>query len=394
MIGGLLQCGTATDSHLELAAPRHDLSIPGRALPPTAEGSMMKFEWLERVRDFASLQAPERLWPPRRLSLALQGGGSFGAFTWGVLDRLLEEEEIEFDAISGASAGAINAVLLASGLAEGGRERARAKLEAFWRKISNCRAVHAFHPADTGRRPPTERARQLAADDGARAVQSVRSQSAARHSRGRSRFRTAERHVPDCAADRGDAGRGRAPAYFPQRRSRRRRRSWPRPACRCCTIPSMSTASPIGTAAMSPIRRSFPLALESACRRPARRANSAVEDRCGSDKCSRHRQTRRPDLSQFVAADGNRRDRSAAHDERRRLIGGPQQIRPSGDPPHRRRGRIRTSCARRRNRSRLELSRRSARQRAGRRRDLARSRSRKAEIRSRNRTRTMRLRSF
>ena len=95
----------------------------------------MKFEWLERVRDFASPHAPERSWPPRRLSLALQGGGSFGAFTWGVLDRLLEED-IEFDAISGASAGAINAVLLAAGLAEGGRPAARAKLEAFWRKIS------------------------------------------------------------------------------------------------------------------------------------------------------------------------------------------------------------------------------------------------------------------
>jgi NTE family protein len=99
---------------------------------------MMKFEWLERVRDFASPQVQERVWPPRRLSLALQGGGSFGAFTWGVLDRLLEEEEIEFDAISGASAGAVSAVLLASGLAEGGRERARAKLESFWRKISNA----------------------------------------------------------------------------------------------------------------------------------------------------------------------------------------------------------------------------------------------------------------
>src|SRR5215210_4024553 len=74
----------------------------------------------------------------RRLSLALQGGGSFGAFTWGVLDRLLQEEHIAFDAISGASAGAMNAVLLASGLAEGGRETARVRLERFWRKISQA----------------------------------------------------------------------------------------------------------------------------------------------------------------------------------------------------------------------------------------------------------------
>jgi len=67
----------------------------------------------------------------RRLSLALQGGGVFGAFTWGVLDRLLEDD-LELDAVSGASAGAINAVLLASGLAKGGPNEARASLERFW----------------------------------------------------------------------------------------------------------------------------------------------------------------------------------------------------------------------------------------------------------------------
>ena len=74
----------------------------------------------------------------RRLSLALQGGGALGAFTWGVLDRLLEEEDISFDAVSGASAGAMNAVLLASGLAQGGPDEARASLERFWRKVSEA----------------------------------------------------------------------------------------------------------------------------------------------------------------------------------------------------------------------------------------------------------------
>ena len=74
----------------------------------------------------------------RRLSLALQGGGALGAFTWGVLDRLLEEEHISFDAVSGASAGAMNAVLLASGLTQGGPEEARASLERFWRKVSKA----------------------------------------------------------------------------------------------------------------------------------------------------------------------------------------------------------------------------------------------------------------
>lgn len=75
-------------------------------------------------------------WPPPRLSIGLQGGGSFGAFAWGVLDRLLDEESLAFDALSGASAGAVNAVLFASGLLEGGREEGKARLERFWRRMS------------------------------------------------------------------------------------------------------------------------------------------------------------------------------------------------------------------------------------------------------------------
>ena len=59
------------------------------------------------------------------LNLGLQGGGSHGAFTWGVLDRLLEESRIEFEGIAGTSAGAVNAVVLADGSAAGGREGAR-----------------------------------------------------------------------------------------------------------------------------------------------------------------------------------------------------------------------------------------------------------------------------
>ena len=72
----------------------------------------------------------------RPLSLALQGGGSFGAFTWGVLDRLLEAESLRLDLISGTSAGAINAVILADGIAEAGPKAARERLERFWRRIS------------------------------------------------------------------------------------------------------------------------------------------------------------------------------------------------------------------------------------------------------------------
>jgi NTE family protein len=67
-----------------------------------------------------------------RLNLALQGGGAHGAFTWGVLDLLLEQEHIEIASISGTSAGAINGVVLAHGLAQGGRQGAREALQQFW----------------------------------------------------------------------------------------------------------------------------------------------------------------------------------------------------------------------------------------------------------------------
>ena len=73
----------------------------------------------------------------RAINLALQGGGSHGAFAWGVLDRLLEEETVQLEGISGTSAGAVNAVVLADGLAGGGREGAREALRGYWRKVSD-----------------------------------------------------------------------------------------------------------------------------------------------------------------------------------------------------------------------------------------------------------------
>jgi NTE family protein len=72
---------------------------------------------------------------PLPLDLALQGGGSHGAYTWGVLDRLLQEEQLEIAGISGTSAGAMNAVALAAGLMEGGREGARTALKRFWTRV-------------------------------------------------------------------------------------------------------------------------------------------------------------------------------------------------------------------------------------------------------------------
>jgi len=96
---------------------------------------------IDRARAFIGLADRAPKWPPDRLSLALQGGGSFGAFTWGVLDRLLEEPDIAFDAVSGASAGAVNAVLMAAGMVDGGQDEAKARLEQFWRRMSRAAAL-------------------------------------------------------------------------------------------------------------------------------------------------------------------------------------------------------------------------------------------------------------
>jgi NTE family protein len=72
------------------------------------------------------------------IDLALQGGGSHGAFTWGVLDRLLEEPWLDIDAISGTSAGAMNAAVLADGWVTGGASGARAALDAYWERVASA----------------------------------------------------------------------------------------------------------------------------------------------------------------------------------------------------------------------------------------------------------------
>jgi NTE family protein len=77
---------------------------------------------------------------PVLVDFALQGGGSHGAFTWGVLDRLIEEPWLKIEAISGTSAGAMNAAVLADGWAQGGAEGARAALDAYWRRVSRAAA--------------------------------------------------------------------------------------------------------------------------------------------------------------------------------------------------------------------------------------------------------------
>nr|WP_172296116.1 patatin-like phospholipase family protein [Pseudoruegeria sp. HB172150] len=78
------------------------------------------------------------------IDLALQGGGSHGAFTWGVLDRMLEVGWIDIEGISGTSAGAMNAAVLAHGIATGGKEGARAALRDFWRRVSRAATFSPF----------------------------------------------------------------------------------------------------------------------------------------------------------------------------------------------------------------------------------------------------------
>jgi len=77
----------------------------------------------------------------RTINLALQGGGAHGAFTWGVIDALLEDGRLAFDGISGTSAGAMNAVVLADGLVRGGDEAARERLAAFWTGVSRASTI-------------------------------------------------------------------------------------------------------------------------------------------------------------------------------------------------------------------------------------------------------------
>lgn len=85
------------------------------------------------------------------IDLALQGGGSHGAFTWGVLDRLLEEPWLQIEAISGTSAGAMNAAVLAHGWQRGGAEAAREALDSYWRRVAEAAA---FSPVQ---RSPVDR---------------------------------------------------------------------------------------------------------------------------------------------------------------------------------------------------------------------------------------------
>ena len=87
----------------------------------------------------------------RTINLALQGGGAHGAFTWGVLDRLLDEEELAFEGLSATSAGAMNAAAFACGLAVDGREGARRALTDYWKRVSEAARLGPLQPTPIDR---------------------------------------------------------------------------------------------------------------------------------------------------------------------------------------------------------------------------------------------------
>ena len=83
----------------------------------------------------------------KTINLALQGGGAHGAFTWGVLDRLLQDERIAIEGIAATSAGAMNATVFAHGLTVGGRQGACSALTEFWRRLSEVACWSPLQPS-------------------------------------------------------------------------------------------------------------------------------------------------------------------------------------------------------------------------------------------------------
>jgi NTE family protein len=129
---------------------RNLLSSPGLETAPclTAPEKRRPARASRRVR-----REPTRNPPTRRIALALQGGGSHGAFTWGVLDRLLMEPRFEIVGISGTSAGAMNAGILADGLRRGGAAQARLDLERYWEDVGRLPGFGSLAPPAPGARP-------------------------------------------------------------------------------------------------------------------------------------------------------------------------------------------------------------------------------------------------
>ena len=146
------------------------------------------------------------------VSLALQGGGAHGAFTWGVLDAILEDGRLAIEAITGASAGAMNAVVLADGWTEGGPTRAREQLRQFWKRVSLNGALSPVQrqlfdrflgSVGRGRIAGATVARRMVAQLQPLRAQPARHQSAARRAPRADRFRPRAGVPADEAVRRG-----------------------------------------------------------------------------------------------------------------------------------------------------------------------------------------------
>jgi len=132
----VLPAVAASDPHAIERGHRQSLPEPATAESPPAG----RKDASHRARP-GRAQRSASLTPARStvlIDLALQGGGSHGAFTWGVLDRLLEEDWLQVEAVSGSSAGAMNAAVLADGWTEGGPAGARAALDAYWERVAQA----------------------------------------------------------------------------------------------------------------------------------------------------------------------------------------------------------------------------------------------------------------
>ena len=200
--------------------------------------------------------------PSQLIDLALQGGGSHGAFTWGVLDRLLEESWLAIEGISGTSAGAMNAAVMVDGHAAGGSRGAREALEAFWRSVSEAAAFSPFQrsPLDVllGRWTLDHSPAYIAIDLMARLFSPYDLNFGAHQSAAQGPV--GDRSTSSALPRRRSSSSSPRPTCAPARPrcsatpSSRPTCCSPRPACRPCSRRSRSTASPIGTAATPAIR--------------------------------------------------------------------------------------------------------------------------------------------
>lgn len=124
------------NKHLNPLFKIHEVILV-KSLPRTASNKLMKRVLIEEyAKSLAKPLKEKDVTQKKKICLALQGGGAYGAYTWGILDKFLEDGRLEFEAISATSAGSINAIVMANGLYEGGYQGARAALDDFWRTFS------------------------------------------------------------------------------------------------------------------------------------------------------------------------------------------------------------------------------------------------------------------